>query len=314
MNKDSSRSHSLLTLYVESEVVDEEDGRAVQRFGKVVFVDLAGSERLKESHSEGQTKVETGSINKSLFTLGKVISALSDGPRGRAEAHVPYRDSKLTKLLMDSLGGSSMALMVACVSPASCGPSASPHPCGRAPNARARAGTTSKRRFPHSTTPRARKTSATGQSCRWTLRSSSSPACATTSSSCAPRTTICASSSRLVRAAAAAAADSWGKGVRRLHPAPSPPSAAEGLPVDTSLLLPSSRSTAFSRTPMSTPSVTPAHTPAASRRGAGRPRGASYLPPGQRWQRRFGPQPRDACASRAAARPRPARRGRGGGR
>lgn len=119
MNKDSSRSHSLLTLYVESETVDEADGRPVPRFGKVVFVDLAGSERLKESQSEGQTKVETGSINKSLFTLGKVIATLSDSGKGKTDTHIPYRDSKLTKLLMDSLGGSSMALMVACISPAS---------------------------------------------------------------------------------------------------------------------------------------------------------------------------------------------------
>ena len=94
------------------------------RYGKVVFVDLAGSERLKATKSEGVTLTETGAINKSLFTLGKVISTLSvASKRGGSSTgsgnHVPYRDSVLTKLLMDSLGGSSMALMVACCSPAS---------------------------------------------------------------------------------------------------------------------------------------------------------------------------------------------------
>ena len=74
---------------------------------QVSFVDLAGSERLKESRSSGEMVRETGAINKSLFTLGKVISALDKG-----ESFVPYRDSKLTKLLMDSLGGTSLCLMV----------------------------------------------------------------------------------------------------------------------------------------------------------------------------------------------------------
>jgi hypothetical protein len=76
-------------------------------------VDLAGSERLRESKSQGEMVRETGNINRSLFILGKVIKVLSD----RKGQHVPYRDSKLTMLLMDSLGGHSKALMVACASP-----------------------------------------------------------------------------------------------------------------------------------------------------------------------------------------------------
>jgi kinesin family protein 12 len=64
-------------------------------------VDLAGSERLKESKAKGDMIKETGNINKSLFTLGKVISSLTEK---KAEKFVPYRDSKLTMLLMDSLG------------------------------------------------------------------------------------------------------------------------------------------------------------------------------------------------------------------
>jgi len=99
--------------------------------GKISFVDLAGSERLKETQSGEYSRdfhstfknrssmkgdemlKETGQINKSLFTLGKVIKALGDAKGTSASsksAFVPYRDSKLTKLLMDSLGGSSKAL------------------------------------------------------------------------------------------------------------------------------------------------------------------------------------------------------------
>eukprot|EP00741_Cyanophora_paradoxa_P009082 tig00000145_g8795.t1 len=113
LNKDSSRSHSIMTVFLEHEVPDPVDGRPVARYGKVSFVDLAGSERLKDSKSEGSQVKETTNINRSLFTLGKVISALGE----KGSTHVPYRDSKLTKLLMDSLGGSSLTLMIACCAP-----------------------------------------------------------------------------------------------------------------------------------------------------------------------------------------------------
>ncbi|CAB1097144.1 unnamed protein product [Ectocarpus sp. CCAP 1310/34] len=190
LNKDSSRSHSLLTVYLDSERKDPEDGHLVKQFGnnRVSFVDLAGSERLKKSKATNEK--ETGAINKSLMTLGKVISALSkrsamaaaapahtsvlleaaaaaagmagvidnltlpatataadsgansrgasaanksggggtgagtsavvvdqSAPAGVSDIWVPYRDSTLTKLLMDSLGGNGLTLMVACVSP-----------------------------------------------------------------------------------------------------------------------------------------------------------------------------------------------------
>jgi len=87
----------------------------MKRYGKFSFVDLAGSERLKESKSQGEMVKETGNINKSLFTLGKVIKSLSD--KKNKQPYIPYRDSKLTMLLMDSLGGTAKALMIACVSP-----------------------------------------------------------------------------------------------------------------------------------------------------------------------------------------------------
>ena len=114
LNRDSSRSHCLLTVYVDS-MVAAENGHISTRHGKISFVDLAGSERLKDSQSQGSTLRETGAINKSIFTLGKVISSLCD----RKKTKIPYRDSKLTQLLMDSIGGTSMTIMLACVSPAS---------------------------------------------------------------------------------------------------------------------------------------------------------------------------------------------------
>ncbi|CAD8071215.1 unnamed protein product [Paramecium sonneborni] len=113
LNKDSSRSHSILTAYLIGE--QNIDGQIVKRYGKFSFVDLAGSERLKESKSQGDMIKETGNINKSLFTLGKVIKSLSD--KKNKLPYIPYRDSKLTMLLMDSLGGTAKALMIACVSP-----------------------------------------------------------------------------------------------------------------------------------------------------------------------------------------------------
>jgi hypothetical protein len=76
------------------------NGNAIRKYGKISFVDLAGSERLKESRSQGEMLTETKKINKSLFALGKVISNLSD--KKQKDNYVPYRDSKLTMLLMDS--------------------------------------------------------------------------------------------------------------------------------------------------------------------------------------------------------------------
>jgi len=139
LNAESSRSHAVLTVNIsrrKSNDTDDagdryddenEDGKSSssattttthQSLGKITFVDLAGSERLKHSGSRDKGTYETGLINRSLFALGKVISTLADearDPRSVA-SHVPYRDSKLTKLLMDSLGGRSLTLMIACCS------------------------------------------------------------------------------------------------------------------------------------------------------------------------------------------------------
>eukprot|EP01028_Stygiella_incarcerata_P014477 TRINITY_DN9709_c1_g1_i1.p1 TRINITY_DN9709_c1_g1~~TRINITY_DN9709_c1_g1_i1.p1 ORF type:complete len:761 (-),score=208.82 TRINITY_DN9709_c1_g1_i1:418-2700(-) len=110
VNKDSSRSHCIFSIFVDSEVALD-DETTVHRYGKIHLVDLAGSERIRESFHDRLVK-ETQHINKSLLTLGKVISALSEP----GDHFVPYRDSKLTKMLMDSLGGSARTSMISCIS------------------------------------------------------------------------------------------------------------------------------------------------------------------------------------------------------
>lgn len=86
----------------------------VFRMGKLNLVDLAGSERQSKTNSSGVRLKEATKINLSLSALGNVISALVDG----RQSHIPYRDSKLTRLLQDSLGGNTKTLMIATISPA----------------------------------------------------------------------------------------------------------------------------------------------------------------------------------------------------
>jgi kinesin family protein 3/17 len=112
MNETSSRSHSLFVVQVEQS--EETEGRQIIRAGKLNLVDLAGSERQKKTGTTGESFKEAVQINLSLNALGNVISALVDG----TATHVPYRDSKLTRLLQDSLGGNTRTLMIAVVSPA----------------------------------------------------------------------------------------------------------------------------------------------------------------------------------------------------
>nr|XP_033938100.1 kinesin-like protein KIF17 isoform X3 [Pseudochaenichthys georgianus] len=112
MNKDSSRSHSIFTIHLEMCNTDAE-GQDHLRAGKLNLVDLAGSERQSKTGATGERLREAIKINLSLSALGNVISALVDG----RSKHVPYRDSKLTRLLQDSLGGNTRTLMIACLSP-----------------------------------------------------------------------------------------------------------------------------------------------------------------------------------------------------
>ena len=126
MNARSSRSHCMVTVFVDAENVPPNSGApglchpGGATFGSISLVDLAGSERPKATGSEGQSLKEAGHINKSLYTLGKVIRGLSDAAaRGAGPQQVPFRDSKLTKLLISSLGGHCKTLMVGCVSSSS---------------------------------------------------------------------------------------------------------------------------------------------------------------------------------------------------
>ena len=115
MNADSSRSHSIFMVSVDtSETADAQTGRQRIRAGKLNLVDLAGSERQSKTGAVGTRLKEATKINLSLSALGNVISALVAG----AGKHVPYRDSKLTRLLQDSLGGNTRTIMIAAVSPA----------------------------------------------------------------------------------------------------------------------------------------------------------------------------------------------------
>ncbi|CAJ0835986.1 1815_t:CDS:10 [Entrophospora sp. SA101] len=95
-----------------------DDGEWVTLTSKFHFVDLAGSERLKKTAASGERAKEGISINAGLSALGNVISALGDPNKAKHTTHIPYRDSKLTRLLQDSLGGNAQTLMIACISPA----------------------------------------------------------------------------------------------------------------------------------------------------------------------------------------------------
>ncbi|MCD9560462.1 hypothetical protein HAX54_019144 [Datura stramonium] len=117
MNRESSRSHSVFTCIIESRW--EKNSTDNFRFSRLNLVDLAGSERQKASGAEGERLKEAASINRSLSTLGHVIMVLVDVANGRPR-HVPYRDSKLTFLLQDSLGGNSKTMIISNVSPSIC--------------------------------------------------------------------------------------------------------------------------------------------------------------------------------------------------
>ncbi|XP_038522489.1 kinesin-like protein KIF12 isoform X2 [Canis lupus familiaris] len=115
LNQASSRSHALLTLYISRQTMPPADPGEPPVGGKLCFVDLAGSEKVAATGSRGELMLEANSINRSLLALGHCISLLLDPQR--RQSHIPFRDSKLTKLLADSLGGRGLTLMVACVSP-----------------------------------------------------------------------------------------------------------------------------------------------------------------------------------------------------
>ncbi|NXM09345.1 KIF3B protein, partial [Tyrannus savana] len=114
MNEHSSRSHAIFQITIECSELGL-DGENHIRVGKLNLVDLAGSERQAKTGAQGERLKEATKINLSLSALGNVISALVDGK----STHIPYRDSKLTRLLQDSLGGNAKTVMVANIGPAS---------------------------------------------------------------------------------------------------------------------------------------------------------------------------------------------------
>ncbi|XP_038985794.1 kinesin-like protein KIN-4A isoform X2 [Phoenix dactylifera] len=128
MNNQSSRSHAIFTITLEQmrklDPIITADGVPIEDMSedflcaKLHLVDLAGSERAKRTGSDGLRFKEGVHINRGLLALGNVISALGDEKKRKEGAHVPYRDSKLTRLLQDSLGGNSRTVMIACISPA----------------------------------------------------------------------------------------------------------------------------------------------------------------------------------------------------
>merc|ERR1719450_1928346 len=116
MNASSSRSHSIFIVKVHQK--DDED-KSKNVFAKLNLVDLAGSERQKGTGATGQTLKEGANINKSLSALGNVINALVECANGK-KVFIPYRNSKLTRVLQESLGGNSLCTMLATLSPAAC--------------------------------------------------------------------------------------------------------------------------------------------------------------------------------------------------
>uniref|UniRef100_A0A3B4ANS0 Kinesin-like protein n=1 Tax=Periophthalmus magnuspinnatus TaxID=409849 RepID=A0A3B4ANS0_9GOBI len=111
MNEHSSRSHSIFLINIKQENVETEQKLS----GKLYLVDLAGSEKVSKTGAEGAVLDEAKNINRSLSALGNVISALAEGTK----SHVPYRDSKMTRILQDSLGGNCRTTMFICCSPSS---------------------------------------------------------------------------------------------------------------------------------------------------------------------------------------------------
>lgn len=111
LNKQSSRSHSIFSITIHIKELTHE-GEEMIKIGKLNLVDLAGSENISRSGARDGRAREAGEINKSLLTLGRVINALVEH-----SGHVPYRDSKLTRLLRDSLGGKTKTCIIATISP-----------------------------------------------------------------------------------------------------------------------------------------------------------------------------------------------------
>uniref|UniRef100_A0A3B3CWK8 Kinesin-like protein n=1 Tax=Oryzias melastigma TaxID=30732 RepID=A0A3B3CWK8_ORYME len=118
MNETSSRSHAVFNIIFTQKKYDMDTDNTSEKVSKISLVDLAGSERADSTGAKGTRLKEGANINKSLTTLGKVISALAEIKKKKVESFIPYRDSVLTWLLRENLGGNSRTAMVAALSPA----------------------------------------------------------------------------------------------------------------------------------------------------------------------------------------------------
>ncbi|XP_057827459.2 kinesin-like protein KIN-12B isoform X1 [Cryptomeria japonica] len=117
MNAESSRSHSVFTCVLESRCKSLSDGVCSLRTSRINLVDLAGSERQKLTGAAGERLKEAGNINRSLSQLGNLIKILAEVSQTGKQRHIPYRDSRLTFLLQESLGGNAKLAMVCAISP-----------------------------------------------------------------------------------------------------------------------------------------------------------------------------------------------------
>ncbi|KAL8048654.1 hypothetical protein ABFX02_07G081100 [Erythranthe guttata] len=117
VNAESSRSHSVFTCVVESRGKSVADGLNRLKMSRINFVDLAGSERQKQTGAAGERLKEAGNINRSLSQLGNLINILAEVSQTGKQRHIPYRDSKLTFLLQESLGGNAKLAMICAISP-----------------------------------------------------------------------------------------------------------------------------------------------------------------------------------------------------
>ncbi|KAJ7533748.1 hypothetical protein O6H91_13G062700 [Diphasiastrum complanatum] len=118
MNNESSRSHSVFTCAIDCRFKSISDGMSSVRSSRINLVDLAGSERQRQTGAAGERLKEAGSINRSLSQLGNLINILAEVAQSGKQRHIPYRDSKLTFLLQDSLGGNAKLAMICAISPA----------------------------------------------------------------------------------------------------------------------------------------------------------------------------------------------------
>ncbi|KAK7283241.1 hypothetical protein RIF29_12634 [Crotalaria pallida] len=118
INSESSRSHTVFTCVVESRCKSTADGMSRFKTSRINLVDLAGSERQKLTGAAGERLKEAGNINRSLSQLGNLINILAEVSQTGKQRHIPYRDSRLTFLLQESLGGNAKLAMVCAISPA----------------------------------------------------------------------------------------------------------------------------------------------------------------------------------------------------